>query len=48
MTLLTVALFNEWIFTRAFVAWLTGNYSVKWPQERSTREILERGDRKTR
>ena len=48
MRLLTVALFNEWIFTRAFVAWLTGNYSVKWPQERSTREILERGDRKTR
>ncbi|MDI6857036.1 MAG: glycosyltransferase [Dehalococcoidia bacterium] len=32
-----VALFNEWIFLRGFVAWASGRYSVAWAQERSTR-----------
>jgi hypothetical protein len=32
-------LFNEWIFLRAFVSWVSGRYSVAWTQERSTRRL---------
>jgi cellulose synthase/poly-beta-1,6-N-acetylglucosamine synthase-like glycosyltransferase len=32
-------LFNEWIFLRAFVSWVSGRRSVAWTQERSTRRL---------
>jgi hypothetical protein len=34
-----VALFNEWIFLRGFMSWVSGRYSVAWAQERSTRRL---------
>jgi len=40
-----VALFNEWIFLRGFLSWVSGRYSVAWAQERSTRRLG--GDSKT-
>ena len=43
-----VALFNEWIFLRGFMSWVSGRYSVAWAQERSTRRLVDgsavRGD----
>jgi len=36
-----VALFNEWIFLRAFVNWVRGHYSVAWTQEQSTRRLAD-------
>jgi hypothetical protein len=36
-----VALFNEWIFLRAFVNWVRGQYSVAWTQEQSTRRLVD-------
>lgn len=40
-----VAIFNEWVFLRGFVAWATGRYSVAWAQERSTRAAAGRAAR---
>ena len=36
-----VALFNEWIFLRGFLSWVSGRYSVAWAQERSTRRPVD-------
>jgi cellulose synthase/poly-beta-1,6-N-acetylglucosamine synthase-like glycosyltransferase len=36
-----VTLFNEWIFLRGFVSWVSGRYSVTWAQERSTRRPMD-------
>jgi cellulose synthase/poly-beta-1,6-N-acetylglucosamine synthase-like glycosyltransferase len=36
-----VATFNEWIFLRGFLSWVSGRYSVAWAQERSTRRPVD-------
>ncbi len=36
-----VALFNEWIFLRGFLSWVSGRYSVAWTQEQSTRRLAD-------
>ena len=36
-----VALFNEWIFLRGFMSWVSGRYSGAWTQERSTRRLAD-------